>query len=151
MTLSKEAIGPINSIFLAADFTSKFLLHRHVHCTRHLATGTSLRISGSRTAVGFACSLGSHTISLTAFCIGRRVRRLSSACLFRVRSRRLSEIGAKFRRLFRKSGSPSKNMTLDFAPEVAEYPESSPKPQNSPKWDLECASLLFRSARCSLF
>jgi len=25
----------------------------------------------------------------------------------------------------------------DFVPELAKYPKSSPKPQNSPKWDLE--------------
>ena len=34
----------------------------------------------------------------------------------------------------RDSGSLSKNMTPDFAPEVAKYPKSSRKPQNSPKW-----------------
>jgi len=48
--------------------------------------------------------------------------------------RKLSEIGAKFRRLYTKSGSPSKNMTSDFAPEVAKYLKSSSKTQNSPKW-----------------
>ena len=31
------------------------------------------------------------------------------------------ETGAKFRRLYRKSGSPSENTTSDFAPEVAKY------------------------------
>jgi len=49
---------------------------------------------------------------------------LSSVCLSRVRCRKLSEIGAKFCRLYRKSGSPSKNMTSDFAREVAKYPKS---------------------------
>ena len=43
--------------------------------------------------------------------------RLSSVCLSRVRSRKVS---AKFRHLYRKSGLPSKkNTTSDFAPEVA--------------------------------
>jgi len=27
-------------------------------------------------------------------------------------------------------------MMSDFAPEVAKYPKSNPKPKNSPKWDL---------------
>ena len=50
-----------------------------------------------------------------------RSSRVSSVCLSRVRSRKLSDIGlgAKFRRLYRKSGSPSRKMTSDFAPEVA--------------------------------
>jgi len=73
--------------------------------------------------------------SLRAFCNGRRV--CLSVCLSRVRSRKLSDIGAKFRHLCRKLGSPSKNMTLDFAPEVDKYPKSSLKLQNSPKWG-EC-------------
>jgi len=34
-------------------------------------------------------------------------------------SQKRCEICAKFRRPYRKSGSPSKNMTSDFAPEVA--------------------------------
>jgi len=34
------------------------------------------------------------------------------------------------RRLYRKSESESKNMTSDFAPEVAKYPQNPP---NSPK------------------
>jgi len=28
-------------------------------------------------------------------------------------------------------------MMSDFAPELAKYPKSSPKLQNTPKWDLE--------------
>jgi len=44
---------------------------------------------------------------------------LSSICLSRIRSWNLSEIHAKFCHLYRKSGSPSKNMMSDFAPEVA--------------------------------
>ena len=59
-----------------------------------------------------------------------RSSRLSSVCLSRVRSRKLSEIDAKFRRLYRKSVSLSKNMTSSFAWEVAKYPKSSPKPHN---------------------
>ena len=57
---------------------------------------------------------------------GRSVCRLS-----RVRSRKLSKIGAKFYRLYGKSASPSKNMTSDFAPQLARYPKSNPKPPNS--------------------
>ena len=37
----------------------------------------------------------------------------------------------KFRRFCRKLGSLSKNIMSDFAPEIAKYPQSSPKPQNS--------------------
>ena len=76
------------------------------------------------------------------------VASVSDVCLSRVRYRILSEIGATFRRLYRKSGSPSKNMTSDFALEVAKYPKSSPK------WGSRNlnASLLFRSvSTCSLF
>ena len=47
--------------------------------------------------------LGSHTVSVVASVVC-----LSFVCLSRVRSRKLSEIGAKFRRL-----------SSDFAPEVA--------------------------------
>ena len=43
----------------------------------------------------------------------------------------------EFRRLYRKSGSPSKNMTSDFAPEVAIYPQKTPKNPNSPNRDLD--------------
>ena len=71
-----------------------------------------------------------------------------SVCLSCVRSRKLSEIGAKFRYFYRKSGSPSKNMTSDFLPEVAKY-----RKRNLPQQQFrECASLLFRSvsdAACS--
>jgi len=56
---------------------------------------------------------------------------VSSICLSRVRSRKINEIGAKFSHLYRKSGSPSKNITSDFAPEMAKHPKSSPKSQNS--------------------
>jgi len=45
-------------------------------------------------------------------CLDRQTDR---RCLFRVRSRKLREIGAKFRHLYRKLGSPSKNMTSYFA------------------------------------
>jgi len=62
--------------------------------------------------------LGSHMASvLRAFCNGRHVCRLSC-----IRSWKLSEIGAEFRRHYRKSGS------LGFASEVAKYPKSSPTP-----------------------
>ena len=48
-----------------------------------------------------------------------RSPRLSSVSLSRIRYQKLGEIRAKFRHLYRKSGSPSKNMTPDFALEVA--------------------------------
>jgi len=41
------------------------------------------------------------------------------------------DIDMKFRHLYRKLGSPSKNMTSTFASDVAKYPR---KPTNSPKW-----------------
>jgi len=60
----------------------------------------------------------------------------SVICLLSVHiiSRKLNEISAKRRHLYKKSGSPSKSMMSDFASEVAKYPKSSPKPQLSPKW-----------------
>jgi len=48
-----------------------------------------------------------------------------SVCLSLIRSQKLSKIGANFHHLYRKSGSPSKNVMSDFALEVAEYPKSS--------------------------
>jgi len=45
----------------------------------------------------------------------------SVICLSHVTSRKLSEIGAKFRQLSGKSGSLSKNMTSDFELEIAKY------------------------------
>ena len=65
--------------------------------------------------------LGLYTYSVRAFCFGRRVCRLSIclSSLSRVRSRKLREIRAKFRHLYRKLGSPSKNITSEFALEVA--------------------------------
>ena len=64
---------------------------------------------------------GSHTYSVRGFCFGRRVCRLLSVLwLSRVRSRKLREIRAKFNHPHKKSGSPNKNMTSDFAPEVDE-------------------------------
>jgi len=86
------------------------------------------------TATGW-CLLGSHTYSVrAALCFHGRV------CLFRVRSRKLSDIGAKFRRICRKSGSQSKNMTSDFAPEVGKYPKSSFKPQKN---KIVCEQLVY--------
>jgi len=51
--------------------------------------------------------------------------RLSSVVFLSVphQMSKLSEIGAIFRYHRRKSGSPSKNMTSDFAPEVANTPK----------------------------
>jgi len=51
--------------------------------------------------------------------------------------RKLSEIGAKFRRLYRKSESESKSMTSDFAPEVAKYPQKTQNPQIAQNRDLD--------------
>jgi len=60
-----------------------------------------------------------------------------STCPSHVRSRKLHDIHAKFRHSHGKSGSPSKNMTSDFAsdfaPELAKYTKRSHKPQNSAK------------------
>jgi len=72
--------------------------------------------------------LHSHTYSVRAFCFSRRVC-LSSVCQSRVRSRKLGEISAKFRHYYRKSGSESKNMTSDFAPDVAKYPQHPKTPK----------------------
>ena len=60
-----------------------------------------------------------------------------SSCLSHVRSRKLSETGAKFHPFYRKLGSPSKNLMSDFAVEVAKNPKSSLKPLNSPIRDLD--------------
>jgi len=46
-----------------------------------------------------------------------------SVCLFRIRSRKLREIRAKFHCPYKKSGLESKNVTSDFAPEVARSPK----------------------------
>jgi len=54
---------------------------------------------------------------------------ISVICLSHIRCQKLSKISAKFHCLYRKSGSLSKNMMSDFAPEVAKYTKSSPKPK----------------------
>jgi len=59
-----------------------------------------------------------HFVSARAFCFGRRVCRLLSVCLSRIRSRKLRKIRAKFRHPYKKSGPESKNMTSDFALET---------------------------------
>jgi len=46
-------------------------------------------------------------------------------------------MGAKFRRLYKKPGSESKNMTSDFVPEVAKYPPKPQKPQIAQNRDLD--------------
>ena len=48
-----------------------------------------------------------------------------------------NEIGAKFRRPYRKSGSESKNMTSDFALEVAKYPQKPQNPEIAKNGDLD--------------
>jgi len=46
-------------------------------------------------------------------------------------------VGAKFLRLYRNSGSPNMNQTLDFAQEVAKYLKLTPKtPQIAQNGDL---------------
>jgi len=70
--------------------------------------------------------LGSHTVSVRALC-----NNCLSLCLSHDRSWKLSEMGVKFRHLYRKFGLPSKNMMSDFAAEVDKYPKTSPKPQYS--------------------
>jgi len=67
--------------------------------------------------------LGLHTYSVIAFRFGRCVCCLLIACLYRVISQKRSELGAKFRHLYMKLGSESKNMMSDFASEVAKYPQ----------------------------
>jgi len=91
--------------------------------------------------------LGSHTVNLCkslmkwSLCLSSVC--LSVVCLSRIISPKLNETGVKFHRLYRKSGSPSKNMTSNFAPEVAKYAKSCQF------W--ECASLLFRSVSDAAF
>jgi len=68
--------------------------------------------------------LGSHTgLHCKYKSFMQRSSILSFVCLSHIRSRKLSAVGAKFRHLCRKSGPPSKNMTSDFALEVAKYPQ----------------------------
>ena len=92
------------------------------------------------------CSGSSYTTTTrpTSVSVATSVVRLS-----RVTSRKLSEIGTKFRHPHRKSGSESKNMSSNFAPEEAKWPQNRPKNHNSVK---QCAGLLSCSVkRCSLF
>ena len=78
--------------------------------------------TAKRADLGTASLLDSHTVSVRALCNDRRVC-LSSVCLSvpRQLSKTKRDIGAKFRHLYRKLGSSSKNMTSDFAPKVAKY------------------------------
>ena len=70
--------------------------------------------------------LGSHTVGVRALCFSHRFCHLCLSC---IRSQKLSKISAKFCRLHRKLGLPSKNMMSYFAPEVAKYSKRSPKPK----------------------
>ena len=54
-----------------------------------------------------------------------------------VRSRKISEMGSKFRYFYRKSGSPSKIVTPDFAPEVAKCPKVATNPKIAQNRDHE--------------
>ena len=71
-------------------------------------------INGSQVAhlLGFA--------SVGALCNGRRVCRLSVCPRQISKTKRDKHENCH---LYRKSGSPSKNMTSDFAPEVAKFPQ----------------------------
>jgi len=55
-----------------------------------------------RKALFLPLLLGLHTYSVRAFCFVRRFCLLFVVCLSRVRSRKLSKIGKKFRNLYRK-------------------------------------------------
>jgi len=66
--------------------------------------------------------LGSYIVSVRALCFRRRVRRLSVR-LSCVKYRKQSETGAKFCCLYGKYGSPSTNVTSNFAPDVAKHPQ----------------------------
>jgi len=79
----------------------------------------------SRSALTLYWFLGSDTASVRAFCFGCHVCLSSVICLSCNRSRKLSQTGAKFHHLYRKSRSLSKNMMWDFALEVTKYPKSS--------------------------
>jgi len=84
-----------------------------------------------------------YTVSVRALCNGRRDCRLSD-CLSRVISRKLSE-------LYRHEISlplweiwvAEQDMTSNFAPEVAKYHKSSPKPQNFETDVFYCLTLLW--------
>ena len=65
-------------------------------------------VSALRLFVLSVSLLSSHAYSVRTFCLGLSVA-VSVICLSCVRSRNLSEIHAKFRRIYRKSGSPNKN------------------------------------------
>jgi len=71
--------------------------------------------------------LGSYTFSVRAICFGRHVCRLSVPHQISKTKQDRHEMSP----LLWETGSPSKNMTSEFAPEVAKYPQSSPKPKNS--------------------
>jgi len=57
-----------------------------------------------------------HTLTVTDFCFRRPVCR-PSVCLSRIRSRKLSEMSAKFCRLY----VGNRDQMSDFAPEVAKH------------------------------
>ena len=63
-------------------------------------------------------------------------------------SRKRCEILAKFCCCYRKSGSPSTNMTSDFVPELAKCPKSSLKPPNTPKWGSWKRCMIHAKFRC---
>ena len=70
-------------------------------------------------------------ISVSTLCNGYRM------CLSHVRSRKLSELGAKFHHFYRKLGSLSKNMMSCFALEVDKYPKIAPNPKIAQNGDLD--------------
>ena len=96
------------------DFQSEILMTTDLSYSRHNSVGSSLHLV--------------RLAHLQCKSLLFRLLHLSSVCLSRIRSRKLSETGARFCHLYRKLESLSKNMTSDFAPEVAKYPKNSSKP-----------------------
>jgi len=113
--------------FLVNNFSRPYLLTSQPGSTDYI-NAVFIDVSLFAIIYLFPALLGSHTYSVRAFCFSRSICHLfvslsvSVICLSRIISRKLSEIGAKFCRLCRKSGSPSKNVTSAFAPEIAKYP-----------------------------
>ena len=125
--------------FLAANHVCIFRLCDHAHRAVIFAI------------VQLSCSYQVSILSVRAFCFGRRVCRLPSVCCLSVCPASDLRNYARYKRnlppLYRKSGSPSKNMTSDFAPELAKQPKGSPKPkivQNSVR--AYCLALLSDAA-----
>jgi len=72
----------------------------------------------------------------------------SAVCLSCVRSRKLHKIRTKFLHPYKESASESKNMTSNFASEIAKYSQTPRKPSNSPKWGSRLLSEIDAKFRC---